>query len=229
MKRIFILAAFMAASVSCTKPVEFSHGIGFMSECNVLSADGGKTSVPVFSNTDWTLGFNVPVTWAGLDRVSGHGNGDVKFNYKVNYGRSRAVVIEGRAGGETASLKMFQKAGISDDKVIISFADKEMVLAAGERNCTPEFTTNLVYQVDEFETSVDYPDGTSGGWIGDIVIIHEDGDASGSLSISLSANSTGVSRTAYVTISHTDAGSSYNSEKGTLWTSVPLTIVQSNE
>ncbi len=114
MKKIFAYIAaliMLLAAASCTKPVEYAHTLGLGSEKNVLSSASGSTPVIVYSNTDWTARFESPVDWAGLDRLSGTGIGQVIFSYDVNYGDERSVVIIFSAGGEERSITMVQSKG----------------------------------------------------------------------------------------------------------------------
>lgn len=116
MKRILIYftaaLALLLSLASCEKkPVEYAHTIGLGSEKNALSASGGSTPVVVWSNTTWTARFDHPVDWAGLDRLSGEGIGQVIFSFEVNNtGESRSVSIIFSAGDEECSIEMVQAA-----------------------------------------------------------------------------------------------------------------------
>lgn len=112
MKRlIIILTAVLLASSGCQKEVTYNHTLGLGSERNVLNASAGSTPVIVWSNTTWTARFDTPVSWAGIDRVSGKGIGQVIFSYDANYGDEREVVIRFAAGGEEKTITMVQKKG----------------------------------------------------------------------------------------------------------------------
>lgn len=108
---IAVAAALMCAAACQKPPVEYAHTIGLGSEKNVLSASGGSTPVVVWSNTTWTARFDTPVDWAGLDRLTGEGIGQVVFSFEVNNtGEERSVSIIFTAGDEECSILMVQKA-----------------------------------------------------------------------------------------------------------------------
>jgi len=112
MKRyLIILLTTLLALVSCQKEIEFDHAIGLMSEKNVLSSDSGSTPIIIYSNTDWTVGFDTEVDWASIDRLKGSGNGEVKFYYDANFGNERQVVVRFKAGSEEKTITMVQKKG----------------------------------------------------------------------------------------------------------------------
>lgn len=235
MKKAIFRTAVLAAAVStmicgCEKTYEFSHGIGFISEYNVLSTDAGSTPVLVFSNTDWTAAFDTQVDWAYLDRLSGTGDGYVKFVYEQNYGRSRAVTIVAGGGGETATLRMWQKPAISDDNVVMTLGEltEEVSAAAGEK--TVSLSTNLVYQVSEFSNEVIYDDEESAGWISDVCVV-DDPARKGNCSVTfrVAANKGTEDRTARICVTHTDGGGAYDSLVGTTLRSNYLIVTQKHE
>lgn len=222
-KNLSIILAAAAALVltSCQKKVVFSHGIGLMSEFNILGAENGNTPILVFSNSTWTASFATPVSWASLDRVSGTGNGNTKFYYEVNYGRSRSVAVVFTGGGETRQIVMWQKPAISDDQVVLTMAETEAEAPKGGKTVSVGFDTNLIYQKEEIFCDVQYPEGGAAGWITSTTV----DPSTMTVNIVCAPNASASVRSAIVRIGHTDAGS-YNATSGAY--TAPVTIWSDN-
>lgn len=221
MRKLIYVLCLLSVLCACSKKAQYNQPLGLMSEVNVLSSDGGMTPVPVFSNTSWTASFNTPVSWASLDRLGGSGCDQVKFYYESNYGRSRKVTLHFVTAEKSLDLLMFQKAGISDDDVVMTFPIVSGNYDKLARSVEVPFTTNL-YSTDEFVYEVDYP-GDDKGWLSNFRY------ANGNICFNMNAN-TGVSeRTATISIAHTDAGSSYDAKSGTTLHSNTFTITQSQD
>lgn len=221
MRKLIVVLCLMSALCACAKKAQYNQPIGLMSEVNVLPADGGMTPVPVFSNTSWSASFTTPVNWASLDRLNGSGCDQVKFYYEANYGRSRKVTIHFETAQKSMDLLMFQKAGISDDDVILTFPTVSGAYDKLARSVEVQFTTNL-YSTDEFVYEVDYP-GDDKGWLSNFCF------DKGNVHFDMKANNGSTERTATVSIAHTDAGSSYDAKSGTTLHSNTFTITQSQD
>lgn len=235
MKKIFSKLPFFAlipvlCLSACQKEYEFAHGIGLISSYNVLGVDAGNTPVLVFSNTSWTAEFATKVDWAYLDRTSGTKDGQVKFYYEQNYGRSRAVDIRFQGGGETAVIHMWQKPAIADDDVIMTLEELHIPLPASAATYETELNTNLVYQVKEFTSEVTDESGAPVSWIREIRIVDDPlRKGNCTLAFSLDANSTGADRSAKICVCHTDGGGAFDSIGGTTLRSNYLVVTQSGE
>ncbi len=215
------LAALTAAVCSCDKAAEFEHGIGLLSEYNNLSADGGTTPIPVYSNTSWTVRFLSEASWASIDRLSGSGMGQVKFSWEPNYGRSRYVELEFAGGGETSVIKMYQKCGIADSDVILEWGRDTVQVAAGDTSVELPFSTNLVYQTGEMAVEAVYPDGGQSQWVASGAV------SADKVTLTINSNATGEERSAKIFVRHTDGGATYDSATGTTLSSLALELVQS--
>lgn len=221
MKKILIYILILSAAVSCREKAEYNRTLGLLSEYNVLSAEGGSTQVAVFSNTDWTVEFDHPVSWASIDRFNGYKSGYLVFDFEVNYGRARRVFLVFKAGDETLTLGMYQSPRFSDDNCVMDLdATTIEVPAAGNTEEIP-FDTNLVYNLDEMFLVLSYPEGQepSSPWI-ELKSVEED-----KVSITVASNTTGAPRTANLRLCHIDAGS-YNSTEGDAIYSNTVTVVQ---
>ena len=106
MKKIALFILILLAAVSCREKFEYDQTLGLLSEYNILSSGGGSTQVAVFSNTEWSVEFDHPVSWASIDRFNGIKSGYLVFDYDVNYGRARRVILVFKAGDQTRTLNM---------------------------------------------------------------------------------------------------------------------------
>ena len=152
------MALLLAAS--CAQKAEYDQTLGLLSEYNVLSASGGSTQVAVFSNTDWTVAMDRQVDWASIDRFNGHKSGYLVFDYEINYGRARRVLLVFKAGDQTRTLNMYQSGLVSDSDVVMDLDVSSSIIApaGGETKIIP-FNTNLVYNLDEMYLTLTYPAG----------------------------------------------------------------------
>ena len=214
------MALLLAAS--CAQKAEYDQTLGLLSEYNVLSASGGSTQVAVFSNTDWTVAMDRQVDWASIDRFNGHKSGYLVFDYEINYGRARRVLLVFKAGDQTRTLNMYQSGLVSDSDVVMDLDVSSSIIApaGGETKIIP-FNTNLVYNLDEMYLTLTYPAGQEPEtpWI-ILDKVEED-----NICIGILPNDTGVARTANVRLTHTDAGA-YNSTEGDTLYSNTITVVQ---
>ena len=207
-------------AASCDPKAEYDQTLGLLSEYNVLSASGGSTQVAVFSNTDWTVAMDHQVDWASIDRFNGHKSGYLVFDYEINYGRARRVLLVFKAGGETRTLNMYQSGLVSDSDVVMDLDATSITVPAGGATEIIPFTTNLVYNLDEMYLTLTYPvEEPETPWI---ILKSVEKD---NVCIEILPNDTGVARMANVRLTHTDAGS-YNSTEGDTLYSNTITLVQ---
>ena len=220
MKKFALTIAVLLAAVSCEKKAEYDQTLGLLSQYNILSASGGSTQVAVFSNTSWTVEMDRQVDWASLDRFSGTKSGYLVFDFDVNYGRARRVILVFHAGGETRTLNMYQKGGISDSDCDLELDATTIDAPADGMSIDIPFETNLWYNLDEMFLTLTYPgEAPETPWI-TLESVERD-----RISIVIAPNGTGVSRTANMRISHTDAGS-YDSTEGDTIYSNTITVTQ---
>jgi len=221
MKKTALFILMLLAAISCREKYEYDQTLGLLSEYNILSADGGSTQVAVFSNTDWTVEFDHPVDWASIDRFGGHKSGYLVFDFDINYGRARRVILVFKAGDKTLTLNMYQSPRYSDANCV-------MALDAGVINAPAEglienipFDTNLIYDLDDMFLTLTYPEGEepASPWItlGDV--------KRDQVTLVVAPNNTGAPRTANVRLSHTDAGS-YDSTEGDTIYSNTISVIQ---
>lgn len=209
MKKIAIYIMVLLAAASCAKKAEYKQTLGLLSEYNILSASGGSTQVAVFSNTSWTVEMDRQVDWASIDRFSGHKSGYLVFDYEVNYGRARRVILVFKAGGEMRTLNMYQNAFISDSDCELDLDISSIEAPATGMSIDIPFETNLVYDLDDMYLTLTYPEGQEPEtpWI-TLSSVELD-----KVSLEIAPNTTGAPRTANLRLTHTDAGS-YNSTVG---------------
>lgn len=100
----------LISASSCQEKAEFENPLGLLTETTLLSAEAGSTPILVYSNTHWTVSLTEEVDWAGIDRLSGEGMGQVKFNYAENFGPERRVGVAFEAGGVRDTVYMVQAA-----------------------------------------------------------------------------------------------------------------------
>lgn len=209
---------------SCAKDAEYDQTLGLFSKYNVLSAAGGQTDVAVFSNTDWTVKMDRECTWASIDRFSGHKSGRVIFNFDVNYGRSRRVILEFQAGGETRTINMFQSAGLENSEVVLKIGVNSITPAAAGETVELPFETNLIYDLDVLYLTITYPEGQqpSSDWI-TLSSVTKD-----KLVLKVAPNTTGEERVANLRVTHMSAGA-YDDTEGDPYDSNVLSVVQPKE
>ena len=119
MKKIILFITVLLAAVGCEKKAEYNQTLGLLSKYNVLPASGGRTQVAVFSNTSWAVEMDREVSWASIDRFNGYKSGYLVFDYEVNYGRARRVILVFTAGGQTRTLNMYQQGYFSDSECVM--------------------------------------------------------------------------------------------------------------
>lgn len=221
MKKLAIIIAALLAAVACDEKVEYNQTLGLMGEYNKLSVDGGSTQVAVFSNTDWTVEMDHPVSWASIDRLSGHKSGYLVFDYETNYGRARRVNLIFRAGDETRTLSMYQTTRLSDDACVLDLDAANIAAPAEGMEVMIPFETNLVYLLDEMYLSFTYPEGEEPAtpWI-TLKSVELN-----SITIVIAPNNTGVERRTKMVLAHTDAGA-LEAEEGDTVTSNTINVVQ---
>lgn len=224
MKKILYCIMIVFAAVSCAKDAEYNQTLGLLSRYNKLSADGGSTQVAVFSNTNWTVEMEEPVSWASIDRFKGYKSGYLVFDYEINYGRARRVNLIFKAGGETMILSMYQSARIDDSDCELDLDASSLTPSASGATEIIPFETNLIYLLDEMYLTLTYPEGQEPEtpWI-TLKSVELD-----NICIEIAPNNTGAVRTANMRLTHTDAGS-YDSEVGDSVYSNTITITQNYE
>lgn len=104
------MGVLLISASSCQEKAEFENPLGLLTETTLLSAEAGSTPIIVYSNTHWTVSLTEEVDWAGIDRLSGEGMGQVKFNYAENFGPERRVGVAFEAGGVRDTVYMVQAA-----------------------------------------------------------------------------------------------------------------------
>ena len=108
---ILFIGALTLSVVSCQQKIEFDQPLGLLTETTNISSEAGVTPILVYSNTEWKVKLTEDVDWAGIDRLTGTGMGQVKFNYAENYGPERVVGVAFEAGEVRDTVYMIQ-AGI---------------------------------------------------------------------------------------------------------------------
>ena len=221
MKKIIPYILLLLAAISCEKKAEYDQTLGLLSEYNVLPASGGSTQVAVFSNTAWTVEMDRKVSWASIDRFNGVKSGYLVFDYEVNYGRARRVILVFKAGGETRTLNMYQSAALADDECVMRLGTSSVAAQADGMTAEIPFTTNLIYLLDEMYLTLSYPEGQEPEtpWI-----TLEKVESTG-ISIKIAPNTTGALRTANLKLSHTDAGGMDSVEGDTVYSNT-VSVVQ---
>jgi len=221
MKKIALFILILLAAVSCREKFEYDQTLGLLSEYNILSSGGGSTQVAVFSNTEWSVELDHPVSWASIDRFNGIKSGYLVFDYDVNYGRARRVILVFKAGDQTRTLNMYQQAFLSDANCNMDLDATSLDIPAAGAALDIPFSTNLVYNLDEMYLTLTYPEGQepAAPWI-TLKSVEKD-----KISIEIAPNNTGADRTANIKLSHTDAGS-YDSTEGDTVNSNAVTVVQ---
>ena len=221
MKKIALTIAVLLAAVSCEKKAEYNQTLGLLSEYNILSASGGSTQVAVFSNTSWTVEMDRQVDWASIDRFGGTKSGYLVFDFDVNYGRARRVILVFHAGGETRTLNMYQKGGLSDSDCDLDLDATTVEAPAEGMSTIIPLDTNLWYNLDEMFLTLTYPgDEPETPWV-TLESVERD-----KISIVIAPNETGVARTCNMRLSHTDAGA-YDSTEGDTIHSNTVKVTQS--
>lgn len=227
MKKIALLVVALMAAVSCAEQkAEYNQTLGLLSEYNILSNAGGSTQVAVFSNTAWSVEMDRQVSWASIDRFNGIKSGYLVFDYEINFGRARRVILVFKAtdvkGEEkTLTLNMYQQGQFSDSDCIMDLdASSLEIPAAGSTTVIP-FETNLVYDLDEMFLTVSYPEGQEpeSHWI-TLKSVEKD-----KVTIEVAPNTSSDARRANIRLSHTDAGD-YDSTEGDTIYSNTVSILQ---
>lgn len=190
------------AVVSCVPSFEYDQTLGLLHEYNQLSENGGSTQVAVFSNTNWTVEMDRPCDWASIDRLSGEKCGYLTFDFDVNYGRARRVILVFRAGDQVRTLNMYQASPIADSDCVMDL-DASSINAPAEGLVQEiKFETNIACHIHEMFLTITYPQGQEPEqpWI-TLKSIDED-----KVSLEIAPNTTGAQRNANVRLTHLDAG-----------------------
>lgn len=190
------------AVVSCVPSFEYDQTLGLLHEYNLLSENGGSTQVAVFSNTNWTVEMDRPCDWASIDRLSGEKCGYLTFDFDVNYGRARRVILIFRAGDQVRTLNMYQASPIADSDCVMDL-DASSINAPAEGLVQEiKFETNIACHIHEMFLTITYPQGQEPEqpWI-TLKSIDED-----KVSLEIAPNTTGAQRNANVRLTHLDAG-----------------------
>lgn len=221
MKKIIFYILVLLAAASCSKKAEYDQTLGLLSKYNVLDSGGGSTQVAVFSNTSWTVEFDHPVSWASIDRFSGFKTGHLVFDYEINYGRARRVLLVFKAGDQTRTLNMYQSGLIADSDVVMRLDAASISIQPDGMTQVIPFETNLVYNLDEMYLTFTYPEGQEPEtpWI-TLKSVEKD-----NICIEVAPNTAGGVRMANMRLAHTDAGS-YDSTEGDTLYSNTITVVQ---
>ncbi len=191
-------AALLLGAVSCEKRAEYERPLGVLTRLTKLDAASGDTPVLVYSNTDWSVTLTSKVTWAGLDRLSGSGCGQVHFLYGENYGRARKVGIAFDAGGVRDSVYMLQAAGQTDPVLGFAASTAEVPAAGGAQECA--LKCNLYYDIADVKAEV--RSAAEGEAAPDWVEVNS--VALDRVTFTVAANGSGAERSAVVVLSHTD-------------------------
>lgn len=221
MKKIILYTILLLSALSCAKESEYNQTLGLLSNYNKLPYSGGSTQVAVFSNTDWTVEMEPKVSWASIDRFSGHKTGHIVFDYEINYGRARRVFLVFKAGDKTMKLNMYQEPAFADEDCIMELDASSIDATAEGKIVEIPFNTNLIYDLDEMYLTISYP--TAEEPEEDWIVLKSVEEKK--VVIEILPNTTGAERRANVKLSHTDAGSIDSTEGDTLNTNT-IAVVQ---
>ena len=221
MKKIILFITVLLVAVGCEKKAEYNQTLGLLSKYNVLPASGGSTQVAVFSNTSWTVEMDREVSWASIDRFNGYKSGYLVFDYEVKYGRARRVILVFTAGGQTRTLNMYQKGYFSDSECVMKLGVSSLSVEAEGETREIDFTTNLIYNLDEMYLTLTYPEGQEPEtpWI----ILR--GVEADKVVVEIAPNTTDAVRMANLRLTHTDAGGMDATEGDSIYSNT-VTVVQ---
>lgn len=150
----------------------------------------------VYASGHWTAKLTDTVKWASIDRLEGEGLSQVKFLYSRNYGLSRKVGIVLKGGDQIDTVMMVQASGVAEP--ILHFNQKEMTIAQIGGPASVGFKTNLPFNIPEFQTLIEYSDGTDEQWITDLQVFED------SVDFQVAPNNSGFDRSASIKIFHVD-------------------------
>lgn len=221
MKKIILFITVLLAAVGCEKKAEYNQTLGLLSKYNVLPASGGSTQVAVFSNTSWAVEMDREVSWASIDRFNGYKSGYLVFDYEVNYGRARRVILVFTAGGQTRTLNMYQQGYFSDSECVMKLGVSSLSVEAEGEAKEIDFTTNLIYNLDEMYLTLTYPEGQEP----ETPWITLKGVEADKVYIEIAPNTTDAVRRANLKLTHTDAGSMDATEGDPVYSNT-VTVVQ---
>lgn len=221
MKKFILYIAVFFAAAACSPKAEYDQTLGLLSAYNQLGSAGGSTQVAVFSNTSWTVEMDREVSWASIDRFGGYKSGYLVFDYEVNYGRARRVILVFKAGDQTRTLNMYQQAYYSDSECVMRLDVSSIAATAEGKTETLPFNTNLIYNLDEMYLTLTYPEGQEPErpWI---ILKNVEADK---VEVEILPNATGALRMANLRLTHTDAGSLTSTVGDTIYSNT-ITVVQ---
>lgn len=197
MRRILLIAALIALSVSCEKRFEFSQPLSLSSEKVAVDAGEGSTPVIVYANGDWTATLSEGSGWSRLENASGTGLGQVRFLFDANEGLARKAVITISSSGDTRSVTIVQQAGFGDVK--LEFPAVAADISRNAASGSIPFLTNLpASEHTALKASALTEEGTSVPWISGLSVNN------GAVALSVSALE-GTDRVAVLKVSYTDA------------------------
>ena len=185
-------------AASCDMPYEIEQPLGVTTKTVKLQARAGETPVVVYAAGDWTADLTENVDWASIDRLKGHGLSEIKFAYSQNFGAARKVGIIFYSSKEIPdTVMMIQAAG--NEKPIFQFTKEEVTAPKNQGKIVLGFKTDLIYDMEDILSEVEYDQEDSKDWISNVEITAEN------VTLDIAENSTGMDRTATLKLTHTDA------------------------
>lgn len=159
-RRIAMVAAAAAAAfgalVSCDKPYEMDLPLAVSQHKITLPKEAGSTHIIVYSDGAWTARLGTPVTWGGLNKVSGEGNSDIVFNYSANYGLSRTVNLILAKGELRDTIAINQNGAQTEGS--IAFESTAVTMIKSASRVSMPLTTNVPSSVEAARVSVEFFD-----------------------------------------------------------------------
>lgn len=217
MKRTAIILSIASVIIAgCSKEVKYDSPLTLSADRNELSASEGSTPVIVYANGTWTASLSEECTWARIDTTEGDGLGQITFTYDANPSIPRKVVIVVKSGAETKTIDMIQKSA-SDAE--FSFTRQTWNVARISGTAHLPFGTS--FPESELENiQVNATTSDEGNWLGAISVSADE------ITFDLSRNNSGVTRTAVITASFTDAFGKVQEAKSTISQSMEEAVLK---
>ncbi len=117
-----------------------------------LTSSSGITSIPIYSNGEWSARLSENVNWATINRLGGTSNGLIEFKYAANYGVARAVELIVTKGGQEQIIRLTQEG----KGVILALSESQINLFSNPWNLRVGLENNIREDYKQIKDSIAY-------------------------------------------------------------------------
>ena len=217
MKKIIYIALAIIVLYGCNQRFEKSWDLSVDTELYQISYSVTKLPISVYCTTAWKAELISGQDWAELDRTSGSEVTTIHLTFGENTGLSRQAVIRITSGDAEKIITVIQNPGIKLPQIL--FEDSSVSYPSGTYIVSTAVDTNIPESYFKNVTpTVAYIEG-DGGWITALSLSQETeplpeeseipGGVRRAVNFSVSANTSGAIRKAWVSLAIDDKAVSY--------------------